>query len=94
MTLQKVKTVDKTTCTMACMPAYNWELGVRKEDNETQHTPFWVQKHLMCLGPLIFEISCIFSLFLIRYKTSLISCLSCLCSRLHLFFPKLTQNTL
>lgn len=33
MTLQKVKTVDKATCTMAWTPAQNGELGGRMEQN-------------------------------------------------------------
>lgn len=58
-----------------------------------QHTLFCVHEHLMCLAPPIFGIHCILQMQWIS-KTSLISYLSCLCSCLHLFFLKLTQNTL
>lgn len=83
MTLQKVKTLEKATCTVAWMPP-----RVRTEKKVMKHkdTRIYVPARSICLDPLIFEISSTFLLFLILCKTPLILYLSCLSSCLLLFF--------
>lgn len=86
MTLQKAKTEDKATHTMARALTAAREPGKGPGRRYQAHALFSAHVHSIYHDPCISGLSDILPLFLIHCKTAIISYFSCLCPSLKLFF--------